>query len=59
MTKKREAVLYHAQDEKGGAVLRRAEDEGRMQFYVMPRTKVECSFMSCPGRKGGAVLRRA
>ena len=48
MTKKREAVLYHAQDEKGGAVLRRAEDEGRMQFYVMPRTK-----------KGGAVLRRA
>ena len=42
-----------------------------MQFYVMPRTKVGCSFMSCPGgssdavlchaqdEKGGAVLRRA
>ena len=51
MTKKREAVLYHAQYEKGGAVLRRAWDEGRMQFYVMPRTKVGCSFTSCPGRE--------
>ena len=55
-TKKREAVLYHAQDEKGGAVLRRAEDEGRIQFYVMPRTKIGCSFMSCLGQRSDAVL---
>ena len=59
MTKKREAVLYHAQDENG------------VQFYVVLRTKVGCSFTSCLGRgsdavlrhaqdeKGGAVLRRA
>ena len=52
-TKKREVVLYHALDEKGGAVLHRAEDEGWMQFYVMLRTKVGCSFTSCPGRKKG------
>ena len=43
-TKKREAVLYHAQD------------EGRMQFSVMLRTKVGCSFTSCPGRTPDAVL---
>ena len=47
MTKKREAVLYHAQDEKG------------VQFYVVLRTRVGCSFMSCPGRRSDAVLRHA
>ena len=47
-TKKREAVLYHAQDEKGGAVLRRAEDEGRMQFYVMLRTRINVKLRRSP-----------
>ena len=27
-----------------------------MQFYVMPRTKVGCSFTSCPERRSDAVL---
>ena len=33
---------------KRGAVLRRAEDEGRMQFYVMPRTRINLKFRRSP-----------
>ena len=33
---------------KGGAVLRRAEDEGRMQFYVMPRTRINLKLRRSP-----------
>ena len=56
---------------RSDAVLCHAQDEGRMQFYVIPRTrkgvqfyvvlrtKVGCSFMSCPGRRSDAVLRHA
>ena len=47
-TKKRAAVLCHAQDEKGGAVLRHAQDEGRMQFYVMPRTRINLKLRRSP-----------
>ena len=47
-TKKREAVLYHAQDEKGGEVLCYAQDEGRMQFYVMPRTRISLKLRRSP-----------
>ena len=30
-----------------------------VQFYVVLRTKVGCSFMSCPGRRSDAVLGHA